>query len=280
MPDPDLMNILHSRNDSFRILCYETLDGYMVPQYTYPPVFCLGFDNVNTAGQLDFELWQPAHDYAVALTSTIHVDLGNPRPKNLLTSPDYMQRYSEGFQSINEAVMTMVANTTGWWPTSFELPTRTYEELRDSTGPLGISPAVIFSQYTCQVPKMRSVGSLIISVFIADLVILSAAWTLLNFGTTFWLEHRHEDAMYCTGCLELRERSTYEAREVDYSTPSPGLNMPGTPLDQLTPASETVSLIKRKSLPSGSKPQEDSYMTQRPHMYAQSRSPGLYENGL
>lgn len=141
----------------------------------------------------------------MALASTILVDLGNDGPDNLLTSPTYLQYYSSNFTAIQSAMIDVLSDDSGYWPRY--LPSnQTYDELKDTTGPLGISPSVIYTQYVCQVPKKKTAGSMIVSVFVADVVFLQAVWTLFKFATTSWLERRDPDATKCMGCLELRKQ--------------------------------------------------------------------------
>lgn len=184
----------------------------------YPPKFCAGLDiraNDSEIESFANGLWQPAHDYAAALVSTIHADLGNDVPDNLLTSPEYLQYYSMGFYSINTAMAQVLSNDTQYWPRN--LPSnQTYEQLKDTTGPLKITPAVIYTQYICQVPHQKAAGTLFINVLIANLVFLQASWTLLNTLTTAWLARTDPTAMVCSGCVTLRgQEDQYELRRAE-----------------------------------------------------------------
>jgi hypothetical protein len=68
------------------------------------------------------------------------------------------------------------------------------------TGVPYVNSSVISTQYLCQVPKLKSKGSLIISIIVADLVFLQALWVVFTWIVTFFLEHRHPEAKYCPGC--------------------------------------------------------------------------------
>ena len=60
--------------------------------------------------------------------------------------------------------------------------------------------STIYTQYQCQVPRLKPAGSLVTSMFLADLVFLRALWWLLNLVTTLWLRRSDPLAMYCAGC--------------------------------------------------------------------------------
>jgi len=70
---------------------------------------------------------------------------------------------------------------------------RSYSELRaqNMIGDLVINKTVISSQYLCQVPKLKSSGSLFIAVLVADLVMLQALWMVVNWTMVTWLEHKN-----------------------------------------------------------------------------------------
>ncbi|KAM7211020.1 hypothetical protein V8F06_013605 [Rhypophila decipiens] len=65
--------------------------------------------------------------------------------------------------------------------------------------------STIYTQYTCQVPKQRVTGSVIIAVFISDLVLLQALWTVFTWGTMWWMQRgnskKRDTVMYCQGCV-------------------------------------------------------------------------------
>lgn len=63
-----------------------------------------------------------------------------------------------------------------------------------------VSPAVILQQYFCQVPQLKSTGSLLVAIIVADLVFLQALWKVLNLVVTFFLERQHPEAKYCAAC--------------------------------------------------------------------------------
>ena len=81
------------------------------------------------------------------------------------------------------------------------------------TGVPSVTPSTISARYLCQVPVLKPIGSLIVSILIADLVFLQVLWKLLNWAVTFGLERRHEAARYRLGCTKQMQHSDYELVE-------------------------------------------------------------------
>lgn len=65
-----------------------------------------------------------------------------------------------------------------------------------------LEPSVIVGQYLCQVPVLKPAGSLIVSILIADLVLLQALWQLVSLVAISFLERRQPKSQYCLGCAE------------------------------------------------------------------------------
>ena len=70
------------------------------------------------------------------------------------------------------------------------------------TGPLGLSPSVVSTKYLCQVPRLKPIGDIFVSVLLADIVFLQAAWKLYTFLVDKFLLGRRPSAMHCEGCLD------------------------------------------------------------------------------
>ena len=106
------------------------------------------------------------------------------------------------------------------------------------TGIPRVWPATIITQYLCQVPKLKSVGSMIVSIIVADLVFLQALWLIVTFLITFFLERRHPQANYCDGCTKILALGHGEATEM-----TPGLASKGNKSQVLIPDDVVVSPI-------------------------------------
>lgn len=118
------------------------------------------------------DIWILADSLAKSLYSTIMTDLGQTQAKsNFLVNADDLEYFTKNFTYIN--------NVTEVWPDV--VAQVDYDALKNETGPLGTSPSVISSQYVCQVPQLKSAGSIFISILVADLVFLQTTWTIFTF---------------------------------------------------------------------------------------------------
>ena len=114
----------------------------------------------------------------------------------ILNNEALLQRYTSNF--------TWIAVHSYIW-TAFYTPIEleSYHTLRNEgkTGPLEFKPSVISTKYLCQVPQLKSVSDIFISVLLADLVLLSAAWRLYTFLVEQVLLGKGPADNYCEGCL-------------------------------------------------------------------------------
>lgn len=122
--------------------------------------------------------------FAKSFYSAVLTDLGQNKT-NLLLHHDSL-KYLQDQATMNVTSTTAGVNTTA---------------LQD----LKAVSATLFMQYQCSVPVLKGVGSVIISVLLADLVFLQALWLLLNFGSVWWLTRKTKSANYCSGCQKPYE---------------------------------------------------------------------------
>jgi len=111
---------------------------------------------------------------------------------------------------------------------------RSYDPVVD--GLLTFGDAYIDAQYLCQVPTLKPWTSLFVSVLVANLVLLQAAWKLLCWCTSQWLDSSDPHAHYCIGCLKSAQIDGAPARSDDYSEIQPTTTKRAT-------AQESISLI-------------------------------------
>ena len=143
-------------------------------------------------------IWIPADSLAKALYSTILIDLGQPTASpNILTDPVLLQSFTSNFSSMLDS--TAAANAH---PGS---ALQDFNTLQSSMGDLGTTPSVIFAKYICQIPTRKAIGNILVSVLVADLVFLQAAWQILILVTGYVAldkKKRGPQVNYCEGCLE------------------------------------------------------------------------------
>ena len=149
--------------------------------------------------------------FAKSFYSIVLTDFGQNNTANALTNPEGINFLLDVLSNINQnagggsgqsvptSPMGARANTT-----SVKLP-GAYDILKDSMGPLGANNATLYTQYACSVPKRKSTGSLLVSVLVADLVLLQAAWFILNWIATFWLHQVDPNMNQCEACGECKK---------------------------------------------------------------------------
>lgn len=167
--------------------CFYNRSGEILDYYN-----CSFITESNKPGFLEVEpYFTEADQYVKVLYSAILTDLGSFSSDNILINASLLQEYTQEFQSAAGA-------------------RQSYNELKDSgIGPLNITPSTIYAEYLCQVPQRKPIGPLLVSIFVADLVLLRAVWTILNWTTTAWTQ-RNQKAKFCEGCLATMARGTYE----------------------------------------------------------------------
>lgn len=119
-------------------------------------------------------IWEPLSWLGKAMWFTVLADLG--RDDELL--PNILSR-----PSVIANVMENIA-----------VPTT--RSVRD----YDVSPSVLATTYMCQVPRLKSTGTLIVSVLVADLVLLQAIWKLFVLAMNYFLASKKGEMRYCEGC--------------------------------------------------------------------------------
>ncbi|THZ35802.1 hypothetical protein D6C87_09577 [Aureobasidium pullulans] len=151
-------------------------------------------------------IWSPANRLAKAMYSVIQVDLG--QTDTVITTfngtPADMNRLHHWTENLTQIWdRSTVADKNNLLPYGL-MQMRQLDKNTDATNPrqpLRFTPSVISATYTCQVPRLKSHGNIFISILVADLVLLRAAWTLYNYLVDYFLKSRHPDANVCEKCL-------------------------------------------------------------------------------
>lgn len=154
-----------------------------------------------TIGNLDNQnyypnIWIPADSLAKSAYSTILTDLGQVgHSPNILADASLLQHYTSNFTLALEHLANAYPGPAN----------QDYEMLKNETGPLGVTPSVISTRYTCQVPQLKSGSNLFIAVLVADLVFLQTAWQLYNIFADAML-NRMPNSDICEGCVKASQR--------------------------------------------------------------------------
>lgn len=154
------------------------------------------------------DIWDEVDKYGKAYYSTILADLGQSIGPNLLL-PESEATLTD-FSEIIESLEYIVNAKMG--PANIS-----YGDAKaiNQTGPLGISPSTIYSQYLCQVAQLKPPLSLIVAILVADLVFLRALWSLTTAAMTWMVGRNDATAMHCVahcGPLEAENAATYSSR--------------------------------------------------------------------
>jgi len=147
---------------------------------------------------------------AKSLYSFILADLGQSTPSNILAHPSLLMEFVNLTENQIPSPYNGLSGSLGYPPmdseTAFFNQTQKFAGLSIPS----IDPSTISAQYLCQVPVRKSIGSLIISILVADLVFLQALWKILNWVVTLGLERRHPEARYCIGCAKQLPHDGHE----------------------------------------------------------------------
>jgi hypothetical protein len=136
---------------------------------------------------------------AKSLYSIILTDLGQSVESNILAFPQRTMDFAKKTIQLGTTGDFIDLLITGPEPRNPPLELTAFYKWA-GTGVPYVNSSVISTQYLCQVPKLKSKGSLIVSIIVADLVFLQALWVVFTWIVTFFLERRHPEAKYCPGC--------------------------------------------------------------------------------
>ncbi|EMD92171.1 hypothetical protein COCC4DRAFT_188987 [Bipolaris maydis ATCC 48331] len=135
-------------------------------------------------------IWTPASNLAKAAYAMVLADLGqNPKEPTMLTDVELLRSFTSNLVSAQKKAFNAKPGPA----------TQSYDET--TTGALSVTPSVISAQYLCQVPRLRSPGSLLLAILVADLIFLQTAWQLYKLICEHLLTRRYPDGNSCHGCL-------------------------------------------------------------------------------
>lgn len=185
------------RLPNFHYTFTEYHDSFPKAQYNGVPNCCINpatsSHSIGTLHDMGAwpDAWIEADAFAKVFYSVMLADLGQQNTTtNLLADPAALALFSN-----NITTMKSGSVESPWLKAG---PAREPYQ-RDDGSNLSITPSVFFTEYLCQVPTLRSAGSLVVAVLVADLVFLNAAWVLLNWFAGKGLEG--SAAQQCEGCI-------------------------------------------------------------------------------
>lgn len=154
-------------------------------------------------------IWRQVDSLAKSMFSAALTDLGQTTSgpqSNIVANASTLQLFSSNFSTISESSLLYYN----------QVDLRSYDDRQsreEPMGPLGVTPSVIATKYLCQVPQRRPLGDIFISVLLADLVLLQAAWKLYTLLVDQVMTRRRSSAKHCEGCLEAEGENERMIRE-------------------------------------------------------------------
>lgn len=144
-------------------------------------------------------IWIASDSLAKSYYSTIMTDLGQTTAApNILLNETALHYFTRNFTYMQNHTVNAQPGPAN----------DSYETLKDQTGPLNTSAAVISTKYLCQVPRRKSTGTLFLSILVADLVFMQVLWKILNLCSVAWLTRKDpkgQQGSYC--CIDAFARA-------------------------------------------------------------------------
>ena len=138
--------------------------------------------------------------FGTAFYSLLMLDLGSTLP-NALTDPNLVQDYLSGHHSSRLGNSSLLASSIINPPAGTQANYNNAWDKYPQYHNLGPNkPATIYSQYGCAIPVQKDGFSVFLNVLVADLVMLSGLFAILNYVTGLVLVRRGQNTMYCNGC--------------------------------------------------------------------------------
>jgi hypothetical protein len=189
----------------------ETLVSYCASPTLSDLVHASGDDNHPLPN-----IWTSVDTLSKALYYTILTDLGQVDAPyiNMLTDARLLTYFTSNFTAINESVS---GDKHPWGEnlgTDPALASAPFTDASAATFDLRVNPSVLTADYLCQIPQLKPTGSLIVSVLIADLVLLQTIWHVFKLVIDRILGMRHPKMRFCEGC----ERSDSLPSEIEEKT--------------------------------------------------------------
>ncbi|ROW07258.1 hypothetical protein VMCG_03807 [Cytospora schulzeri] len=168
-------------------------------------------------------VWQPMSVLGKGMWFTVLADMGrdDDAMPNMLSHPDLLESLTANMSVVNETITSAWAWSLRRKVTSLA-PFVASQSTTNNTE-LQIYPSVLETNYICQVPKLKTTGTLIVSILVADLVLLQAIWKIYVLSVDRFFISKREDLKYCEGCAS-------KPRE-----------QPGIPLGDVNPQRATLS---------------------------------------
>ncbi|KAL3293938.1 hypothetical protein RB213_015246 [Colletotrichum asianum] len=179
--------------------------------------------------------WSPALTEGLHVAKLLHSlfaqDLGSCSSPNLLLDEDSLKFAILSPNNMNRKPGGLLNSTgpdrlDGFFFNQIPTPGRTlgnpgegltslknsFERFKPLMGSLSCKETTLVAEYLCSVPEKKSIGVLLCSLVLANLVFLQAAWKLLQWTAGSLVTKRDSSAMICEGCVYLRSLENSEQK--------------------------------------------------------------------
>ena len=166
-------------------------------------------------------VWSEVDRLGKAMVSANYLDLGQlqlPSKTNMFSTPESLQFWTANFSTIREKspdwLKVFLSSDRGW----SLLNNDDIQKQIEPTWSPNTTTSVIAATYMCQDPVLKSWANVFVSILVADLVFLRAAWSLYNLIVGYFLKSRHPDANICEDCLARKKEEDSLAKQPTTST--------------------------------------------------------------
>lgn len=128
-------------------------------------------------------IWTSVDSIAKTLHATILLDLGQESSdwniSQILIDPELLAYFSQNITHIKDITKENTDENGSWtldWDEQLSDKPFVTNSSSSSSSHLGIIPSVISTTYLCQVPRLKSSTSLVVSVLTNNIILLSAMW--------------------------------------------------------------------------------------------------------
>jgi hypothetical protein len=127
---------------------------------------------------------------AKSFYSAVATDIGRTHGPNILTDESVLQTVTSNYSEIAKTFRLVAAGPA----------TDSYDALKSTIGQPMITPSTIFTSYLCQTPEKKLISALVVSVLLANLVLLRALWSIVTMAATYLVNLRNPKGGFAGSC--------------------------------------------------------------------------------
>ncbi|KAI1759211.1 hypothetical protein GGR53DRAFT_166679 [Hypoxylon sp. FL1150] len=145
-------------------------------------------------------IWRSVEGLGKSMWFTVLADLGrnDDAMPNMLARPNLLANLTSDLATMNKTLRSQFR---------WGLGSRTFMQAFNPSEdvPLQVNQSILAADYLCQVPQLKSPGTLFISILVADLVFLQALWKILTLTVDGFFLKSTEEARHCANCAPVSQ---------------------------------------------------------------------------